>query len=119
MSKDWSASTGKAERHANRPYPPCWTAPCAASYATARFRAHASLTAEPPHCHTIGIGVGKGASRQVLVLVPHDMSGINLGKMPKFVRHFMQGADSIRAAIEAYVRAAKDGSFPDDALHAG
>ncbi len=74
------------------------------------------LTEELKHCHTIGIGAGKGTAGQVLVL--HDMLGINLGKNPKFVRNFMEGADSVQGAIAAYVRAVKDGSFPDNALHA-
>ncbi|SDM23055.1 ketopantoate hydroxymethyltransferase [Oryzisolibacter propanilivorax] len=76
----------------------------------------AELTAELAHCHTIGIGAGRGTAGQVLVL--HDMLGMNLGRMPRFVRDFMQGAGSVRGAIEAYVRAVKDGSFPDDQLHA-
>lgn len=76
----------------------------------------ASLTAELAHCHTIGIGAGRGTAGQVLVM--HDMLGINLGKMPKFVRNFMQDAGTVKAAIEAYVRAVKSGEFPDDALHA-
>ena len=76
----------------------------------------AELTTELTHCATIGIGAGKGTAGQVLVL--HDMLGVNLGKNPKFVRNFMQDATSIRGAIEAYVAAVKDGSFPVDALHA-
>ncbi|MCY1541824.1 3-methyl-2-oxobutanoate hydroxymethyltransferase [compost metagenome] len=48
----------------------------------------------------------------------HDMLGVNLGKNPKFVRNFMEGAGSVRDAMAAYVRAVKDGSFPDDSLHA-
>ena len=76
----------------------------------------AELTGELKHCATIGIGAGRGTAGQVLVL--HDMLGMNLGKMAKFVRNFMQGADGIAPAIEAYVRAVKDGSFPDDRLHA-
>ncbi|MDT9121337.1 3-methyl-2-oxobutanoate hydroxymethyltransferase [Escherichia coli] len=34
------------------------------------------------------------------------------GRSPKFVRNFMEGQDSIQAALNAYVRAVKDGSFP-------
>ena len=75
----------------------------------------AQLTQELPRCATIGIGAGRGTAGQVLVM--HDMLGVNLGKNPKFVRNFMQDAGSVRGAIEAYVRAVKDGSFPDDALH--
>ncbi len=75
-----------------------------------------SLTAELPRCHTIGIGAGSGTAGQVLVL--HDMLGLNLGRMPKFVRNFMQDAGSIRGAIESYVQAVKQGQFPDNTLHA-
>jgi 3-methyl-2-oxobutanoate hydroxymethyltransferase len=74
------------------------------------------LTQLLPNCHTIGIGAGNGTAGQVLVL--HDMLGVNLGKNPKFVRNFMQGQDSVLAAISAYVQAVKDGSFPDNAVHA-
>jgi 3-methyl-2-oxobutanoate hydroxymethyltransferase len=59
---------------------------------------------------TIGIGAGVDCSGQVLVL--HDMLGIFPGKRPRFVKDFMQGQPSILAAVEAYVRAVKDGSFP-------
>ncbi|MGI9134850.1 MAG: 3-methyl-2-oxobutanoate hydroxymethyltransferase [Rhodoferax sp.] len=74
------------------------------------------LTAELTHCATIGIGAGSGTAGQVLVL--HDMLGVNLGKNPKFVRNFMADAHSIRGAIQSYVAAVKDGSFPVDAVHA-
>ncbi len=74
------------------------------------------LTNDLAHCHTIGIGAGNGTAGQVLVL--HDMLGMNLGKMAKFVHNFMQDAGSVRGAMEAYVRAVKAGIFPDNALHA-
>ena len=67
------------------------------------------------HIPVIGIGAGPGCSGQVLVL--HDMLGVTRGKLPRFVRNFMAGADSIEAAIRAYVAAVKDGSFPDPAIH--
>ncbi|MDR6522903.1 3-methyl-2-oxobutanoate hydroxymethyltransferase [Variovorax paradoxus] len=76
----------------------------------------AELTGELKHCATIGIGAGKATAGQVLVL--HDMLGINLGKMPKFVRNFMADAPGVLPALKAYVQAVKDGSFPDDRLHA-
>jgi 3-methyl-2-oxobutanoate hydroxymethyltransferase len=59
---------------------------------------------------TIGIGAGIDCSGQVLVL--HDMLGIFPGKRPRFVKDFMSGQPSIFAAVEAYVRAVRDGSFP-------
>ena len=76
----------------------------------------AALTQELPRCHTIGIGAGKGTAGQVLVL--HDMLGVNLGKNAKFVRNFMEEAGGVQAAMAAYVKAVKEGSFPDDAIHA-
>ncbi len=69
-----------------------------------------------PACATIGIGAGRATAGQVLVL--HDMLGLALGRTPRFVRNFMQGSDGIAGAISAYVRAVKEGSFPDDGLHA-
>ena len=52
----------------------------------------------------------------------HDMLGMNLGKMPKFVHNFMASPDnkagSVRGAMEAYVAAVKSGSFPVNATHA-
>ncbi len=76
----------------------------------------AQVTEAMPRCHTIGIGAGNGTAGQVLVM--HDMLGVNLGKNPKFVRNFMQGQDSVLGAMQAYVAAVKDGSFPDNPIHA-
>ena len=76
----------------------------------------AELTAELLHCPTIGIGAGKDTAGQVLVL--HDMLGMNLGKMPKFVRNFMLEAPGIKEAMQAYVAAVKGGTFPDNTQHA-
>lgn len=59
---------------------------------------------------TIGIGAGASCDGQVLVM--HDMLGIYPGKTPKFARNFMQGAESVQAALADYVKAVKDGSFP-------
>ncbi len=76
----------------------------------------AQLTQELDRCHTIGIGAGNGTAGQVLVL--HDMLGINLGKMPKFVHNFMADAGSVKGAFEAYIHAVKEGRFPNNELHA-
>jgi 3-methyl-2-oxobutanoate hydroxymethyltransferase len=59
---------------------------------------------------TIGIGAGPDCSGQVLVL--YDLLGIYPGKPPKFARNFLAGADGVQAAVERYVKAVKDGSFP-------
>ena len=64
----------------------------------------------------IGIGAGVGCSGQVLVL--HDMLGLKLGKTPRFVRNFLQGAAGVEEAVRAYVADVKAGRFPDDSVHA-
>ena len=76
----------------------------------------ATLTTELHRCATIGIGAGCGTAGQVLVM--HDMLGINLGKMAKFAHNFLADAPGITEALQAYVRAVKEGRFPDDRLHA-
>ena len=59
---------------------------------------------------TIGIGAGRDCAGQVLVL--HDLLGVFPGRKAKFVRNLMDGATSIQQAVENYVQAVKDGSFP-------
>ena len=59
---------------------------------------------------TIGIGAGADTTGQVLVL--HDMLGVYPGKKAKFVKNFMEEAGSIQGAVQAYVKAVKDQSFP-------
>ncbi|MFN3376045.1 MAG: 3-methyl-2-oxobutanoate hydroxymethyltransferase [Burkholderiaceae bacterium] len=76
----------------------------------------AEITDALAHCATIGIGAGRGTAGQVLVM--HDMLGAHLGRVPRFVHDFLADAGSIRGAFEAYVRAVKDGRFPDDTRHA-
>jgi 3-methyl-2-oxobutanoate hydroxymethyltransferase len=68
-----------------------------------------------PQLMTIGIGAGPDTAGQVLVL--HDMLGATRGKLPRFVRNFLQDAPGLEAAIKAYVAAVKDKSFPDPAVH--
>ena len=59
---------------------------------------------------TIGIGAGPDVSGQVLV--NYDMLNIYPGRKARFVKNFMEGAPSIQAAIEAYVKAVKGRTFP-------
>lgn len=58
----------------------------------------------------IGIGAGPEVDGQILVL--YDILNITQGRVPRFVKDFMAGQDSPLAAIEAYVAAVKDRSYP-------
>ena len=54
-----------------------------------------------------------GERRDGQVLVLHDMLGLSLtGRVPKFVKNFMAGQDSIHAALSAYVAEVKGVTFP-------
>jgi 3-methyl-2-oxobutanoate hydroxymethyltransferase len=59
---------------------------------------------------TIGIGAGPDCSGQVLVM--HDLRGVFPGRKARFVKNFMDGQTSIDAAVQAYVNAVRDKSFP-------
>ena len=63
----------------------------------------------------IGIGAGRDCGGQVLVL--HDMLNLTAGKLPRFVRNFMDGATGVPDAVRRYVAAVKDQSFPDPEFH--
>lgn len=63
----------------------------------------------------IGIGAGVGCGGQVLVL--HDMLNVTRGRLPRFVRNFMEGSASIEAALALYVSDVKSGRFPEDRIH--
>jgi 3-methyl-2-oxobutanoate hydroxymethyltransferase len=60
---------------------------------------------------TIGIGAGPDTDGQVLVL--QDLLGFNKGFKPKFLRHFMNGAEQFSQAIQNFDQAVKGGSFPN------
>jgi 3-methyl-2-oxobutanoate hydroxymethyltransferase len=53
---------------------------------------------------------GVDADGQVLVL--QDMLGLYPRPSPKFSRNFMQGAESIEAAVKAYIEAVRNKTFP-------
>lgn len=59
---------------------------------------------------TIGIGAGPDCDGQVLVL--YDMLGITQGRLPRFVKNFMDEGGSIPAAIMSYVDAVREGRYP-------
>jgi 3-methyl-2-oxobutanoate hydroxymethyltransferase len=45
------------------------------------------------------------------------MLNVTQGKLPRFVRNFMDGAPSIGDAITRYVADVKARRFPDEAVH--
>ena len=58
----------------------------------------------------IGIGAGPDVDGQILVL--YDILDITQGRTPRFVRNFQQEHNSPLAAIEGFVAAVKDKSYP-------
>ena len=60
---------------------------------------------------TIGIGAGAGCDGQVLVV--HDMLGLKVGSVPKFVKRYANMGEEIIAAAAAYQSEVEAGVFPD------
>lgn len=58
----------------------------------------------------IGIGAGPAVDGQILVL--YDVLDITLGRKPRFVRNFMDGAAGNLDAIRRYVQAVKSREYP-------
>jgi len=58
----------------------------------------------------IGIGAGPAVDGQILVL--YDVLDITRGRTPRFARNFMSGAASPLKAIQSYVSAVRDRSYP-------
>jgi 3-methyl-2-oxobutanoate hydroxymethyltransferase len=69
----------------------------------------AELVTERLAIPTIGIGAGAGTTGQVLVW--HDLLGYG-ERVPRFVRRFGDLESATRDALEAYVAAVHDRSFP-------
>jgi 3-methyl-2-oxobutanoate hydroxymethyltransferase len=59
---------------------------------------------------TVGIGAGVGCDGQVLVF--HDLVGLFTDFTPKFVKKYADLGGQVRAAVEAYCREVRDGTFP-------
>ncbi len=59
---------------------------------------------------TIGIGAGAGCDGQVLVF--HDLLGLYPDFRPKFAKRYADLGGQVRAAVEAYCREVRDGTFP-------
>jgi len=58
----------------------------------------------------IGIGAGPHVDGQILVL--YDALGITRGRMPRFVKNYMEGSDSVEEALGRYVVAVKEREYP-------
>ncbi|HEX5359547.1 MAG TPA: 3-methyl-2-oxobutanoate hydroxymethyltransferase [Fluviicoccus sp.] len=58
----------------------------------------------------IGIGAGPHCDGQVLVL--HDLLGMYQGKPARFAKNYLQGRDSVKDALTAYVQDVKSGAYP-------
>ena len=58
----------------------------------------------------IGIGAGPDTDGQILVL--YDVLDITTGRKPRFVKNFMEGATSNVDALQRYVHAVKQKSYP-------
>lgn len=59
---------------------------------------------------TIGIGAGVETDGQVLVF--QDLLGLNTDFKPKFVKHYLNGAELFSTALNAYNKEVKEGVFP-------
>ena len=60
---------------------------------------------------TIGIGAGRFVDGQVLVF--HDILGLFSEFKPKFVKRYLEGAESFKKAIEQFIIEVKNGQFPE------
>ena len=60
---------------------------------------------------TIGIGGGNATDGQILVWA--DAMGMTEGFKPKFLRRFAHLGQALTDGVGDYVRAVKDGSFPN------
>jgi 3-methyl-2-oxobutanoate hydroxymethyltransferase len=91
------------------PAPPCWCWKwCPPHWPPIT----AQLQALPHHRHRRRQGHGRAGAGDA------RHAGHQPGQNPKFVRNFMAGAQQRARRHGAYVAAVKDGSFPDDQLHA-
>jgi 3-methyl-2-oxobutanoate hydroxymethyltransferase len=60
---------------------------------------------------TIGIGAGSGCDGQVLVV--HDMLGLKVGPVPKFVKRYANMGEEIAEAAARFQSEVEAGTFPD------
>lgn len=58
------------------------------------------------------IGIGAGVACDGQILVGYDLLGLGSGRRPRFVKNFLAGRGSADEAVQAYVEAVRNGSFP-------
>jgi len=61
----------------------------------------------------IGIGAGAGCDGQVMVF--HDLLGLGVGKVPKFVRRYADLASLAVESVSSWADDVRSGAFPSDA----
>lgn len=72
----------------------------------------ASLITESISIPTIGIGAGAGCDIQVLVL--HDMLGLSVGKLARFVRPYADLHKVMTDAVTRYADDVRNGTYPSE-----
>lgn len=72
----------------------------------------ASLITESISIPTIGIGAGAGCDIQVLVL--HDMLGLSVGKLARFVRPYANLHEVMTDAVTRYADDVRNGTYPSE-----
>lgn len=73
------------------------------------------MTALAPHIHVPTIGIGAGSSTDGQVLVTHDLLGLTVGHVPKFVKRYAELRRDIVDAVAKYADDVRDRRFPDAA----
>lgn len=58
------------------------------------------------------VGIGAGAATDGQVLVWQDLLGFNTDFKPRFVKHYLSGAEIITTALNKYVDTVNSGAFP-------
>jgi 3-methyl-2-oxobutanoate hydroxymethyltransferase len=59
---------------------------------------------------TIGIGAGPSCDAQVLVW--HDLLGLTSGRLPRFVKQYVDLRSEVAGAVKAFVHEVADGEYP-------
>jgi 3-methyl-2-oxobutanoate hydroxymethyltransferase len=61
------------------------------------------------------IGIGAGAEVDGQVLVASDLLGLSLGRSPRFVRRYLDGAALVSRAFEEFCRQVGESQYPNEA----